>query len=421
MSLFGFVVRWGSMGLGAALLVGGIQRFATFTPRDEQARAATTTEILGLAGQDRDDFVTVEANLDAGVRVYDSYLTRPRFITADANQIHTLQPGKNTSRDDLVGTTVRVDHELVAARIECQIVREDSNGQSLQSLRVLSPVADTGGRLWALSPRFDGTSAADAWQDRGSFQGALTRFDDLRTNVSELGHEPREIRNYARDNLSIEIPADATVILDGQGRRDGDGSKVWYMAVAGTSGNLIVRGSSQNPPPGPFTGVVDPGSLQGWASDVARAIGSTTPSQAVLLDTTKTAASENARDRAAIQVGLIGGVGLFGFGFSTTALKHWTKKRRRAARLTDAMGALSAAQAASLGIPRPGTPQPRAHNPYQQAPMPQMYGGPGRSAPAAAPVKKSREDAALEAEMAKWTSGGPGPSQGNQDTNKRVA
>jgi hypothetical protein len=416
MSVFGFLVRWGSMGLGVLLLVGGVQTLISYTPRDERPRPASPAEALALASSSTDSYVTLDASLDTASVLYESAVHTPRFIKANPSQIREYALGKDGPAEDLIGTVVRVRRHLDQARIECQIVLEGSDGQTLQSMRVLAPVAGTDAMVWVVSPRVGSDEEADAWQEQPTFQGAVSRFNDLSTNVSELGYSATELRTYARDNMGLDIPPGATLVIDGQGRPGGQGP-VWYAPVEGTAGNLLVRRRGDLAAPGPFVGLIDASANN---ADLAAAIGAD-PDALVVLDALRTAASENARDVMAIQVGLIGGAVFFGFGASTTWLKHALKKRRRERALA-AAAALSPAHAMALGIPMPGGRSGHGPNPYQPAAAaPAAYAIPSRHTPSMQPpatTSNSGEDAALEAEMARWTSGAMGPS--DQPT-RRVA
>lgn len=421
MSAMGFLVRWGSMALGGVLLVGGVGAALSYAPRSETPRAVTPQEALSLAGQAREVFVSLDAPLDEQTLVHESYLATPRFISVDTNQVHTLRPGKDGAGASLVGATVRAQDALEDGRIECQLVRQDSNGSSLQSMVVLSPLSGTDGQVWVASPRFQTEGEADNWQARGWYQGPLSRFDDLEENAPHIGYSAQAVREYALENLNVRIPQDATLLIDGQGLQDGGAARESYSVVSGTEGNLIVRrgsaASSKAPSTGALVGMLE---AQPVPRELATLIGSSDPERAMVLDTTRTAASENAKDLQAMRVGLIGGGALFAFGAGTTYLKHRLRRFRRLRReQAAAMGlGLSPAQAMALGIPMPGVPAPHTPNPFEhQRQMPTAFAIPSRRIPTGhtpAPIDPGSrpDDAALEAEMAKWTQPGSGRRAG---------
>lgn len=439
MSLFGFLVRWGSMGLGAMLIAASVQSSLQFKPRDESAVAMSPDQVLALSGTTGDAFVQIDARLDPSTRVYDSCLNRPAFTTTDTNPIYNLDLDREDPAEELIGTTVAAHHPLMDGRIECQVVVErGGTDKQVQSYRILSPFQDTGGVVWVLSPRFYGEQDGDRWHASGSYRGPLSRFDDLKFNSTDLSHDASEIRAFARNELNFEIPADALVILDGNGRTPGEAPKVSFAAVEGTDGRLVVQCATPDLPIGTIQGMVEARPSDHTAT-LATMMGSASPGRAMLIDTTRTAASENARDVLAMRAGLIGGVVLLVFGAGTTALKIAIRRGRRRGLdramagpfgAQNAMAHLSPQQAMALGIPTPGamaahryTPGPQgasrpatgAHgaaystpsNPYAQGQPTPGAGTQGQGAP-------SDHDAALEAEMARWTDGQSGGNRGSR-------
>ena len=422
MSAFGFLVRWGSMGLGIVLLVGGAQTAMTYAPRDEHAQRITPDEALASAGSGDERFVLIDARLDPDSRVYSTGLARPALTVTNTNRVHRLDPDWQGAPDDLLGVTVVLDRDLMDAAIRCMHVRERGDERTLQSMRVLSPVQDTAGSVWVLSPSLTSDDAADAWQRRGNNQGPLSRFDDLGVNATGLSHTPEQIRAFTQQEFDFTIPHDATIVVDGHGRAGG-APMPSYAAVEGTDGNLIVRVTTEDLPKQGIEGMLDPRPLGNLDRTLASLVGASNPARAVLLDTARTAATENARDEAAIKVGLIGGTLLLAFGAGTTWLKHKLKRRGRNAANPWADHAAQA-HAAALGIPMPGAPArsatgafPSAQaNPYQPTPMPSRYAGPSPSDPVtrlgatARPTSPGAsldpEDAALEAEIARWSGNG---------------
>ncbi|MEZ6234234.1 MAG: hypothetical protein R3B68_08595 [Phycisphaerales bacterium] len=417
MSALGFLVRWGSMGLGIVLLVGGAQTAMTYSPRDENARSVTPGEALASIGSGDERFVSIDARLDPSTRVYSTGLASPALTLTNTNEVHILDPDWQGAPQELLGVTVSLDRGLRPG-ILCETVREQNGRRTLQSVRALCRVEGTEGSVWVLSPGMSDEAATTAWRERGRYQGALSRFDDLNANAPHVSHTPAAIRDYVQRELNFTIPHDATIIFDGQGRAGGS-PMASYAAVEGTDGNLIVRCTTEDLPKHAVEGMLDPRPLSNHNRTLASLIGSSDPSRAVLLDTGRTAASENARDEAAIKVGLIGGTLLLAFGAGTTLLKHKLKRRRRDAASPWASHAAQT-HAAALGMPMPGAPArsatgiypPTQANPYQPTPMPTQYAGPGQTAstrpgsarPAAAPVDP--EEAALEAEIARWSGGG---------------
>ncbi|MCA9289189.1 MAG: hypothetical protein KDA05_11425 [Phycisphaerales bacterium] len=418
MSAFGFLVRWGSMGLGIVLLVGGAQTAMTYTPRDENAQAVTPTEALASVSSGDERFVSIDARLDPDTRVYSTGLSRPALTRTNTNQVHPIDPDWRGAPEELLGVTVSLDRGLRPG-ILCQTVREQNGQRTLQSVRALCRVEGTEGSVWVLSPSMGDEGATAAWRERGHYQGALSRFDDLNANAPQVSHTPAAIRDYAQRELNFTIPHDATIIFDGQGRAGGS-PMASYAAVEGTDGNLIVRCTSEDLPKHAVEGMLDPRPLGGRDRTLASMVGASDPSRAILLDTARTAAGENARDEAAIKVGLVGGALLLAFGAGTTLIKHKLKSRARRA---PGPWANHAAQthAAALGMPMPGAPsrtatgvfQPGPANPYQPTPMPSRYAGAGQapSTPSAgtrpAPTPVDPEEAALEAEIARWSTAGP--------------
>ena len=79
---------------------------------------------------------------------------------------------------------------------------------------------------------------------------------------------------------------------------------------------------------------------------------------------------------------------------------------------------MAPAQAMALGIPMPGVPAPHTPNPFEhQRQMPTAFAIPSRRIPTGhtpAPIDPGSrpDDAALEAEMAKWTQPGSGRRAG---------
>ena len=241
MSVFGFLVRWGSMGVGLVLLVGGVQTLLAYKPRDEKARAVTVAQAMALAATPGEHHVTVQGGLDTQGRVWDSLVSTPRFVRVDTNLTYRVRPGKDSVGEELVGATVSIEHPLTTGRIECQTVRRSSGGEDLQGLQVLAPVEDMGAKVWVLSPWCRTMEEAEAWQGRGSYRGAVSRFDDMLNNASGLGYEASHIRDYARDEMGFEIPAGAMLVIETLARSENGAVRNSYATVAGTEGNLIVR------------------------------------------------------------------------------------------------------------------------------------------------------------------------------------
>lgn len=379
MSVLGVVIRWGSMGAGAALVACGVASLTGIGGLSETATSMTPAEALALAGQRGERFVSIEGGVEQRGRVWESLVAEPRFARVDANRDHPIVDGKVAVDESLLGVTVVVNAAVMPGPIECRRVRMNGGTETLEGMHVLAPVQGWSGMLWVLSSDVRTQEQSHQWQGRVSYRGALGRFEDIRLNVPGLGYEAAELRAYARDEMGLPIPEGALVVMESLARGEGVVQES-YAAVEGTNGNLIVRLGADDERGGRLTGVLRTGRLRGWERELPGLVGPGDAANTMLLDTTTTGAAENAKGQTAMGAMLIGGSALLVFG----GLATWVGAALRRRVEMEGFGGISPDQAIALGIP---------------------VAGPTGSHTKAG-VGLTAEDAALEAEMARWTTAG---------------
>jgi hypothetical protein len=166
------------------------------------------------------------------------------------------------------------------------------------------PIAGTQNKVWLFSGPYDSPEISRGFLDQRSFQGALSELRNLNDNLESFGfeHDVEEIYQKAKDDLLIEIPDGALVILSEIEPRDKT-SIYWYSPIEGSNGVLYLEltDSIKETFRGELIGMLEP-----WTEDVYSQLfefrqnvvmpGSEKPERLGLIDWT-TAAQFNQKNR----------------------------------------------------------------------------------------------------------------------------
>lgn len=330
----GAVFRWGAIGVGVALLCHSALEWARYDPLDERPEAVSVRTAGEYARLDRVRYVTMNAGLETGNRLYPTGMARPAYGSIP-NDVLVALDGPNAPRagkvGDYLGARVSVNASLDRGAVGTlptiaidETKAEETTGATGE--KYIAPILGTGNRIFAMSPLINDDASGAEWTGRGRFVGRLSRMSDIEHNAHGIDQSPEEIADHLRRLGAPVSVYDSFVILTEYA--EAPIAKNCLIPLSDSGRSLFVEAAPDDERQmlgaGVVTGLLHPRSSSDYAG-IGDALNSAVPEQIGVI-TMETAADYNARQQAFVGLGFTLGVFLFGFGAGSTFLLHRLRK-----------------------------------------------------------------------------------------------
>ena len=260
------MIKWTSIVLGIVFLWGGIDNHLNYSAHvNEDLETVDFGGLERLIAGNEKHYISFAGSLDTEHHIYSTHLDYPKYTKFAPWDVKTVRPSTR-KLSNYLGATVQIYVPIEGNYLELETMRvNEDNEKTASSVRMMAPLMGTGGRIWALSPPYQGFDKTDqeAWLRKGEFKGVMSELEKINDNY-DLRHQLADMRRSYSEGGGQTIPYNAYLIDTYVYELSGEAQKKfeYHVPVNGTEASLYVKttkdkeaGISRN---GVITGVLQP-------------------------------------------------------------------------------------------------------------------------------------------------------------------
>ena len=214
------MIRWPMLVIGIALLVLSLVATAKFPMLPAEPSVLDVQAAAALTQDDSYYHVQVSGAPDLEKKIYPTLSVRPVYGQRTPTKKYDLCPAGQPLPSDLdsyLGTVVRIARPLESRYISMRTELKRTAGEDeLLRERLLAPVSDCEGRIWAVSAAFKaGDHDSKRWPNSAVVEGVLTRLSDVNKNMRSyrLEHSWKDTKAFVEKELQTSLTDDGYLVL----------------------------------------------------------------------------------------------------------------------------------------------------------------------------------------------------------------
>jgi hypothetical protein len=213
------MIRWPALIIGIALVVLSMIATAKFPMLPLEPAVLDVQEAIALAGESDYQHVQIRDLPDLDRKIYPTLSVRPVYTGRSPAQKYDLRGNGESLPADLdsyLGTVVRIMKPLEPTYVAMRTLEKRTGEDKLLRERLLAPVSDCEGKVWAISAAFKADDPQrHGWPYTQVVEGVLTRVSEVNTNMRtyRLEHDWKDVKSFVERELQTTMPEDGYLVV----------------------------------------------------------------------------------------------------------------------------------------------------------------------------------------------------------------